>query len=67
MSTDETPTPHSPPECAACGMAIGVYEPLIQVRGKLVRRTSRGAEPEACGSAGACYHAGCYDHEQLVI
>jgi hypothetical protein len=56
-----------PPKCIACGRAIGVYELLVHVLGDLVRRTSRGAEPEVCSSQGVCYHVDCYDLEQLIV
>jgi hypothetical protein len=67
MSTDEMQVSRRPPKCVACGKAIGVYELLIHVLGDLMRRTSRGAEPEVCSLGGTCYHADCYDREQLII
>jgi hypothetical protein len=38
-----------------------VYEPIVHVAGRLVRETSRAAEPDACLSGGVCYHAACYE------
>ena len=60
------PRPNGPPRCAACGEIIGVYEPLVHVAGRLVRQTSRAAEPDACFSGGACYHAACYEPASRV-
>lgn len=54
------PSPKGPPRCAACGEIIGVYEPIVHVAGRLVRETSRAAEPDACVCGGVCYHAACY-------
>jgi hypothetical protein len=52
-----------PPRCVRCGEVIGMYEPLIEAIGGVVRETSRAAEPQLAASAGiglfhsACYHA----------
>jgi hypothetical protein len=54
------PRPDRPPRCAACGDVIGVYEPVVHVAGRLVRETSRAAEPDACLAGAVCYHAACY-------
>jgi hypothetical protein len=54
------------PRCRSCGEAIGVYEPVVHVADSLVRRTSRGAEPEVCRGSGSCYHESCYDLGAVV-
>jgi hypothetical protein len=57
-----------PPRCPICGEPLGMYEPIVDVDGDRVRRTSRAAEPDlSCGGAGSCYHARCFeqaDHRQ---
>jgi hypothetical protein len=61
------PRPNGRPRCAACGEIIGVYEPIVHVAGRLVRQTSRAAEPNACLSGGVCYHAACYESGLRVM
>lgn len=51
----------APPRCARCGDVIGVYEPLVLVRGESIRVTSRAAEPGVLGDDGVGYHAGCHE------
>jgi hypothetical protein len=48
------------PRCPVCDDIIGVYEPLMHVRGGLATRTSRAAEPEIC-TRGQCFHLACYE------
>lgn len=51
------------PRCGVCGEPLGVYEPVVEVDGKQVRRTSRAAVPDLCrGDGVACYHAACFEH-----
>jgi hypothetical protein len=38
---------------------IGVYEPLVLVRGETIRVTSRAAEPGVGHDDDVGYHAGC--------
>lgn len=50
------------PRCDLCGEPLGVYEPLVEIDGERVRRTSRAAAPElSCGHGGSCYHARCFE------
>lgn len=53
----------SAPRCGACDDVIGVYEPLVRVRGGSVRHTSRAAEPlfPDPGSGERWYHRDCYE------
>jgi len=44
---------------------IGVYEPLVLVRGESIRVTSRAAEPGVLGDDGVGYHAGCHEGASL--
>jgi hypothetical protein len=51
--------------CDLCGEPLGVYEPLVEVDGERVRRTSRAASPELkCGQGVSCYHAHCFEERQ---
>jgi hypothetical protein len=50
------------PRCARCGEVIGVYERLVEVVAGRARRTSRAADPLACRTGEACFHARCYQH-----
>lgn len=53
------------PRCALCGEPLGVYEPLVEVDGERIRRTSRAAAPDlCCGESGSCYHASCFEQYQ---
>jgi hypothetical protein len=56
-------TEHS--SCPLCGEPLGFYEPLVEVEGGKIRRTSRAAQPEPAWAAnGLAYHAGCFDQQQ---
>ena len=46
--------------CDHCAEVIGVYEPLILVRGDEIRETSRAAEPKLLAQPGDHYHRTCY-------
>ena len=47
-------------ECAACGKAIGVFEPLVLVGRSGERVTSRADEPDLEPSEGQPYHRHCH-------
>jgi hypothetical protein len=66
LSSGVAPTSQNPaqgaPLCEVCGEPLGVYEPLVEVRGERIRRTSRAAAPDLlCGHGASCYHARCFD------
>ena len=46
--------------CDHCAEVIGVYEPLILVKGDEIRETSRAAEPNLHAQPGERYHRTCY-------
>ena len=45
--------------CSACGVVVGVYEPVICARGEHLVQTSCAADPDAVAGADAVYHADC--------
>lgn len=47
--------------CTRCSDVIGVYEPVIVVDARGVRRTSLAAENLAARIGEARYHLGCYE------
>jgi hypothetical protein len=52
----------TPPRCELCGEVIGVYKPLIIVRGSGERESSRAADPGlTSGASELLYHAACYE------
>ena len=49
-----------PLRCAACDVAIGVYEPLVEVMDGFARESSRAKEPGLRAARGSCYHVVCH-------
>jgi hypothetical protein len=64
MGTSDPPVVTEPPRCTLCGEPLGVYEPLVEVEGEQIIRTSRAARPELASAAnGSTYHARCFDQQ----
>jgi hypothetical protein len=59
-----TGSPESVPRCALCGEPLGIYEPLIQLDGEKIIRTSRAARPDLPFFADSSFHAGCFEERQ---
>ncbi len=51
------------PRCAACGERIGVYEPIVNVTGTTVSRTSLAMRPapHVTGLEPRLFHVDCYE------
>ena len=49
-----------PLRCHACGVRIGVYEPLTVRADGLVRDTAIAADPSLSALIGEHYHRACY-------
>jgi hypothetical protein len=47
--------------CFHCQDVIGAYEPVIAVKDKLTRVTSRARDPELAEWADEWYHHACYE------
>lgn len=52
--------PDDPLRCQACGVRIGVYEPLILRVDGQVRNTAIAADPSLSAWIGEHYHRACY-------
>lgn len=66
MTGRRSPTPAESDDevhliCTHCGIAIGVYEPVVLVADGDVRETSRAAAPLAVARARQRFHRACYD------
>lgn len=61
-------SPESVVRCALCGEPLGVYEPLVEVNGSEIARTSRAARPDLpAAAAGSSFHAACFAQQQELI
>jgi hypothetical protein len=62
-----TGSPESAPLCAFCGEPLGFYEPLVELDGDRIIRTSRAAHPDFPHAGDSSFHARCFDqHQELT-
>ena len=54
---------NDPLRCQACGVRIGVYEPLTLRADGLARNTSIAADPHLSALIGEHYHRACYESQ----
>ena len=61
-----TGSPESVPRCALCGEPLGIYEPLVELDGEKIIRTSRAARPDLPCVADSSFHARCFEEHQKL-